>query len=45
MADPGVLAGDAVSWLLEADSPGVRYLALRDLMRLRADDPELAAAR
>ena len=34
-----------VSWLLEPDSPGVRYLALRDLLRRPADDPELLAAR
>lgn len=26
------LKGDSVSWLLEPDSPGVRYLALRDLV-------------
>jgi hypothetical protein len=37
------LRGDSLSWLLESDSPGVRYLALRDLV-----DPsttELAKAR
>ena len=32
-------------WLLEPEDPGVRYLALRDLVGLPADDPELAAAR
>src|SRR5512139_1122836 len=26
------LRGDSLSWLLETDSPGVRYLALRDLV-------------
>jgi hypothetical protein len=26
------LRGDSLSWLLESDSPGVRYLALRDLV-------------
>jgi hypothetical protein len=40
-----LLNGDVLPWLLEPDSPGARYLALRDLVGLRADDPELAAAR
>jgi hypothetical protein len=39
------LRGDAVSWLLEKDDPGVRYLALRNLMGLSCDDRELRAAR
>jgi hypothetical protein len=39
------LKGEAVTWLLEKDDPGVRYLALRDLMALSADDHELRAAR
>lgn len=39
------LKGDSVAWLLEKDDPGVRYLALRDLMELSADDRELRAAR
>jgi hypothetical protein len=39
------LKGDSVSWLLEKDEPGVRYLALRDLENLPADDRELRAAR
>ena len=38
------LKGDSVSWLLEADSPGVRYLALRDLADA-VDEEEIAAAR
>jgi hypothetical protein len=33
-----------VDWLLDPASPGVRYLALRDLLRLPGDDPELVAA-
>lgn len=37
--------GDALGWLLEEDTPGVRYLALRDLVGLPADDPELQRAR
>ncbi|MBN1148936.1 MAG: hypothetical protein JXA78_16870 [Anaerolineales bacterium] len=32
-------------WLLESDSPGVRYLALRDLLDAHEQDPELQAAR
>ncbi len=39
------LKGDSVSWLLEKDDPGVRYLALRDVEDLPADDRELRAAR
>jgi hypothetical protein len=37
--------GDPLSWLLEADNSGVRHLALRDLVGLPADAPELLAAR
>ena len=36
---------DTLAWLLEPDEPGVRYLALRDLLGLKADDPDLVAAR
>lgn len=36
---PGVL-----DWLLEEQDPGVRYLALRDLLDCGPDDPELQAA-
>src|SRR5512146_1228453 len=32
-------------WLLSPESPGVRYLALRDLLDLPQDDPELRLAR
>ena len=32
-------------WLLEEDAPGVRYLAMRDLLDLPPDAPELRAAR
>jgi len=39
------LKGDSLAWLLESDSPGVRYLALRDLLDRSTDDPELRAAR
>jgi len=39
------LRGDSVSWLLESDSANVRYLAMRDLLDLPADDKKLKAAR
>jgi hypothetical protein len=35
----------SLSWLLEVESPGVRYLALRDILELPISDPELADAR
>lgn len=38
------LKGDSLSWLLEPDSPGVRYLALRDLLDCPKGDPELDVA-
>jgi hypothetical protein len=38
------LRGDSVSWLLESDSPGVRYLALRDVVGLPYEDAELRSA-
>jgi len=38
------LKGDSLSWLLELESPGVRYLALRDLVE-DADETEFATAR
>jgi len=34
-----------IDWLLEKDNPSVRYLALRDLLKLPEADPELRAAR
>lgn len=39
------LRHDSVSWLLETENPGVRYLALRDLMKLPADDAKMKSAR
>ncbi len=39
------LKGNPLPWLMEKSEPGVRYLALRDLVGLAADDPELKAAR
>ena len=37
--------GSSLSWLLEPDSPGVRYLALRDLLDAPQDSPDLLEAR
>ena len=39
------LKNNPLAWLLETESPGVRYLALRDLLDHPADDRELRAAR
>jgi hypothetical protein len=39
------LKGDSISWLLEESSPGVRYLALRDLMDESTDSVGLKSAR
>lgn len=39
------LKGDSLSWLLEPDSPGVRYLAMRDLLDYSRENPQLQAAR
>ncbi len=40
-----LLKGDPLSWLLEADNAGVRYLAMRDLLETPAGSAELAAVR
>jgi hypothetical protein len=45
MAWQNQLRGDSVSWLLETDSPGVRYLALRDVVGLPEESKELKSAR
>src|SRR4030042_3564767 len=45
MAWQNQLKGDPVSWLLEPENPGVRYLALRDLLDKPDNEPELVAAR
>ncbi len=39
------LRANAVTWLLEPETPGVRYLALRDLVGLPPADADLRAAR
>lgn len=36
---------NALDWLLEPDTPAVRHAALRELLDLPADDPEVVAAR
>jgi len=38
------LNGDTVSWLLEENKPGVRYLAMRELLEFPLDDAELLVA-
>ncbi len=38
------LNSDPLPWLLEPTDPGPRFLALRDLVGLSPDDPELVAA-
>ena len=37
------LKGDSLSWLLETESPEVRYLALRDLLERGAGEGALSA--
>ena len=39
------LRKDSLPWLLEAEDPGIRYLALRDILELSPDDHELKFAR
>jgi len=39
------LRSDSLPWLLESESPGVRYLALRDVLDIPAEDRELKSAR
>ncbi len=40
-----ILSLSVMDWLLEPADPGVRYLALRDLLHLPDDDPQLVTAR
>jgi hypothetical protein len=39
------IKGDSLSWLLEPENPGVRYLALRELLDTPLDDTDLVVAR
>ncbi|MBL8131948.1 MAG: nitrogen fixation protein NifH [Anaerolineae bacterium] len=45
MSSQALFKPGVVDWLLEEVDPGVRYLALRDLLDTPPDDPQLAAAR
>jgi len=45
MSWEALLNGDSLSWLLEDDELGVRYLALRDLCDLPEDDQALVTAK
>ena len=38
------LNGDPLPWLLEPEDPGVRYLALEDLLNTPKDDPQFLEA-
>ncbi len=40
-----MLNNELLDWLLEKETPGVRYLALRDILELTEDDQELITAR
>jgi len=44
MAWQDQLKGDPIPWLLEAESPGARYLVMRDILDIPSDSPELQAA-
>ncbi len=39
------LRSNSLPWLLESENPGVRYLAMRDLLDLAPDDKKLKSAR
>ena len=46
MADSqSILEKSLVRWLLEEENPSVRYFALRDILDMKEDDPELQAAK
>ncbi len=45
MASQNLLTNAVLDWLLEKNAPGIRYLALRDLLDCPPDDPEFSAAR
>jgi hypothetical protein len=45
MAQQDQPQSDTLTWLLEPDDPGVRFLALRDLLEISTDAPEFLAAR
>lgn len=39
------LRADTINWLLEENNPGMCYLAMRDILQLSDNDPQLMAAR
>lgn len=45
MNGQGQLGVNTLEWLLEPENPGVRYLAIRDLLDKSDNDPELIEAR
>lgn len=45
MTRTDLMKEQSITWLLEEESPGVRYLALRDLLELPENDEELKTAR
>jgi hypothetical protein len=40
-----IMNDSVLEWLLQPEDPGVRYLALRDLVKIDAEDPVLISAR
>ena len=44
MTSTDLMNNKGIAWLLEEESPGVRYLALRDLLDLPHYDEELKTA-
>ncbi len=38
------LHGDSINWVLEPDNPGARYLAMREILDLPPNDPDLIEA-
>jgi hypothetical protein len=44
MAVQKSLKDETITWLLKSETPGVRYLTLKELFRLPEDDPEVLAA-
>lgn len=45
MSEQSHLKSDPTGWLLEADDPGVRYLAMRDLLNIPEENHEVSIAR
>jgi hypothetical protein len=39
------LKADPLTWMLEENEPGVRYLVMRDILDLPKNDPALITAR